>query len=266
MISSAFVTSIRNLPTIAETGMQMFFFGILAALVFFIPAALISAELATGWPKMGGIAVWIEEAFGDKWGFIGIWFQWTYMIISVIAMLYFISGSLAFVFTPHLSDNKIYLIVMSLVLIWAFTFLNLKGLHLSSLISTIGFLAGVLFPAILIIAMGLIYIFQGNPLQLDISLTKNNLLPDFKNLSTLVLIVGFMRAFAGIEASAVHANSVKNPQRNYPLSILIVVIIGLAVNILGSLSVAIVIPQSEISLVSGIMEAFRFFFKTFNLE
>jgi len=68
MISSAFVISIRNLPTIADTQFKMIFFGIVAALIFFIPSGLVSAELATGWPKMGGIAVWVTEAFGKRWG------------------------------------------------------------------------------------------------------------------------------------------------------------------------------------------------------
>jgi len=266
MVSSAFVVSIRNLPTIAETQMQMIFLGIVAALVFFIPGALVSAELATGWPDMGGVAVWVKEAFGKRLGLLASWFQWTYMVISAIAMLYFISSSIAYMFKPDLADNWIYLLVSELVLIWLFTFLNLKGLSISKLISTIGFLAGVLLPAFLIIVLGLIYIFQGNEIQLDLSLTRKNLIPNFEDLSTIVLFVGFMRAFAGIEASAAHANNVENPQKNYPIAIMIVVIFGLVVNILGSMAVAVVVPQKEISLVSGVMVAFSSFLKTFNLS
>ena len=95
MISSAFVVSIRNVPTMAETGLHMIFFGLVAALCFFIPAALVSAELATGWSKEGGIYVWVKEAFGNKWGFLASWLQWTNMLLSVISMLYFVGGSLA---------------------------------------------------------------------------------------------------------------------------------------------------------------------------
>lgn len=265
MISSAFVTSIRNLPTLAETGMKMLFFALAAALFFFLPAALTSAELATGWPKAGGIYAWVKEAFGIKWGFIAIWLQWVYMTISVIAMLYFISGSLAYVFAPSLAENRIFLVITQLVVIWFFTFLNLKGLKMSSWISTVGFLGGVLFPGILIIVLGFIYVLQGNPVHLDMSFTASNLFPDIKHISTLVLLVGFMRAFAGVEASSVHANYVNKPQRNYPLAIFIVVIIGIAINVLGSLAVAVVVPANEISLLSGIMEAFHSFFTKFHM-
>jgi len=265
MISSAFTVSIRNLPTIAETQMQMLFFGLIATIIFFVPGALVSAELATGWPKLGGIAVWVEEAFGKRWGLTASFFQWSYMIISVIAMLYFIASSLAFVFAPQLANNRLYLIICELILIWLFTILNLKGLRISKMISSIGFLSGVLFPAIFIIVLGIIYIMLGNPIQMDLSLNAKNFFPDFKHISTMVLLVGFMRAFAGIEGSAAHANSVKNPQINYPIAIFIVVCFGLLVNVLGSFSVGMVIPQKDISLSAGVLNAFEIFFKKFHL-
>ena len=53
------------------------------------------------------------------------------MNIGVIAMLYFIAGSFSYVFDPKLVSNKIYLIALTLILIWTFTFFNLKGLKIS---------------------------------------------------------------------------------------------------------------------------------------
>lgn len=54
MITAAFVISVRNLPMMAETGLNMVFYALLAALAFLVPTALVSAELATGWPEQGG--------------------------------------------------------------------------------------------------------------------------------------------------------------------------------------------------------------------
>lgn len=34
------------------------------ALLFFLLAALVSAELATGWPEEGGIFVWVKNGLG----------------------------------------------------------------------------------------------------------------------------------------------------------------------------------------------------------
>lgn len=265
MVTSAFNVSIRNLAMISTMKMQMLFFAGLALLVYYVPIALTSAELATGWPKMGGIAVWVKEAFGKKFGFFAIWLQWIYMNIAVIAMLYFISGTLSFVFDPKLVENKIYLICMTLFLIWTFTFLNLKGLKISTEISMSFFLIGVLIPTIIISCLGFIYVFQGKPIQIDTTVNTTNYFPAF-HLSSLVILLAFMRTFGGIEGSAVHANNVANPKRDYPIAIAITVIIALFVNVLGALSLSIVIPEKEISLIGGVMNAFTIYLEKYNLK
>jgi amino acid transporter len=265
MISCALVISVRNFPTEAETGMHMIFFSLFAAIGFFIPVALVSAELATLLPKQGGIFAWVKAAFGERFGFVSSWLQWTYMMVGSIPMLYFIGGSLAFVFMPALAHNKLFMVLVVLVVTWGATFYNFKGLKATGKISTIGFLGGVIIPGTLIIIFGLIYWLLGHPIQLNTTFSAKNMIPDLSKLTTLVLLVGFMRTFTGIEVSASHANEVKNPKKMYPLAILFVVIIGLALNIFGSLAVAIVVPVKQISLASGIMEAFHIFFSQFNL-
>ena len=266
MISSAIVISIRNLPTLAMTGMHMIFFALVAAIFYFIPVAAVSAELATGWPKSGGIYAWIKEAFGGRWGFFAIWLQWTYMVLVVIAIVYFTAGSVAYLFDPALTNNKLFLLAVAWIVIWLFTFLNLRGLKASSAISTIGFLSGILIPGLLIIVLGIIYLFQHQTIHLDMSFTFSNLFPDLTSFGNVVLLVGFMMAFSGVEVSSAHASKVVNPRRNYPLAILSVVVICLFVIVIGSLSVAIVVPKEEISLIGGVMEAFTVFFSFFNLK
>lgn len=266
MISSALVISVRNFPAQAETGMHMIFFALFAAIGFFIPTALVSAELATGWPKHGGIFAWVEEAFGKRMGFVSVWLQWTYMMIGSIPMLYFVGGSLAFVFMPHLATNKLFMLFIVLLITWAATLWNFNGLKASGKISTIGFLGGVIIPGSVIILFGLAYVLMGNPVQFNTALTTDNILPDLSQITTLVLLLAFMRTFTGIEVSASHAKDVKNPQRDYPIAIFTVVILALVLNVLGSLSVAAVVPQHEISLNSGIMEAFKVFFAKFDIS
>ena len=51
MMNVAVIASLRVLPMMAEEGFSLVFFFVAAALVFLIPTALVSAELATGWTK-----------------------------------------------------------------------------------------------------------------------------------------------------------------------------------------------------------------------
>ncbi|MBI3236227.1 MAG: amino acid transporter, partial [Chlamydiales bacterium] len=53
MLNVSIMASLRNLPLVAEYGLSAIFFFVLVALFFLIPCALVSAELATGWPKSG---------------------------------------------------------------------------------------------------------------------------------------------------------------------------------------------------------------------
>ena len=107
---------------------------------------------------------------------------------------------------------------------------------------------------------------MGKPIHLDLSLTSANILPDFRQISTFVLLVAFSLAFNGIEGSASHAGKVSNPKKAFPTAILVVVIFGLTLNILGGLSVACVVPAENISLIGGLMEGFNQFFEQFNIK
>src|SRR3990167_5070420 len=61
MINVVIIASLRALPLMAEEGFSLVFFFLAAAFIFLIPSALVSAELATGWPKTGGVYVFLRR-------------------------------------------------------------------------------------------------------------------------------------------------------------------------------------------------------------
>lgn len=262
MINVAAIVSLRNLSLMVEYGFSAIFFYILAALFFFIPTALCCAELATGWPKAGGIYTWVSEAFGKPIGFIAIWMAWMLSIAWFPTVLIFTAGGLAYLISPELIDHKIYMISVILFIFWGATFVNFLGMRISSLISTIGVILGTIIPGFLIIALGCVWLYLGKDLKIEMSLAT--LLPDFR-LENMVLVVGAILSLGGIEIAAFHAKEAKNPQRDYPRAILLSTIIILLISILGSLSIAMVIEPKSISLFSGLMQAFSEFFQGFGL-
>ncbi len=72
LLTCAALMSIRTFPTQGVVGWQAIAFCLLAVVMYLIPASLVSAELATGWPEEGGVYVWVKNAFGQKWGFTAI--------------------------------------------------------------------------------------------------------------------------------------------------------------------------------------------------
>jgi len=264
MLNVSIMASLRNLPLVAELGYSMIFFFAFVAIFFLIPCALVSAELATGWSKSGGIYVWVREALGDRWGFFAIWMQWVHNVTWYPAILAFVAATLAYIFNPELATNKVFVQSIVLIVFWGMTFINYFGIETSSLVSTIGVIIGTIVPGLFIIAIAVIWVTSGHPVQIPFK--PSSIIPDFSHISNLVFLAGLFLAFAGLEVSAAYAGEVKNPQKNYPRAIMISAIIVFFLFMLGALSIGVVIPREKISLVAGLMEALKVYLSFYHLE
>jgi putative glutamate/gamma-aminobutyrate antiporter len=258
MLNVSVMASLRNLPLVAEYGLGAVPYFLIVALLFLVPCALVSAELATGWPKSGGVYIWVREALGDRWGFLAIWVQWAHNLSWYPVILSFVAATIAYIVDPNLVHNHYFVLGVILFSFWGMTLLNYLGIRTTSWFSTIGVIVGTILPGLFIIGLGASWLANGHPAQ--ISLSAEALIPHPTNISHLVFLAGMFLAFAGLEVTAVHAGNVINPQKNYPRAIIIAAIITFFIFMLGSLSIAIVIPREQISLVSGLMEAFEKFF------
>ncbi len=263
MINVAAIVSLRNLSIMVEYGFSAIFYYILAALSFFIPTALVCAELATGWPKEGGVYRWVSEAFGKNCGFFAIWVSWMLSISWFPTVLTFTSAAIAYIFEPKLMHNPWFIVSTMLTLFWGATFINFFNMKTSGWVSTIGVLLGTILPGMLIIGLGLFWFYLDKPLKIDMSWAS--LLPDFK-IKNMVFFAGVLLAFAGMEMSAYHAGDAISPQRSYPRAILLSSVIIILISILGSLSIAFVVSHHEVTLFAGLMQAFNEFFSAFNMN
>lgn len=264
MMTAMSVDSVRNLPATALFGSNLIFFFIVGAIGFLIPCALVAAELASTCVEDGGVYVWVKQAFGKPIGFLAIWFQWIENVIWYPTILSFVAGTIAFLISPSLAGNKIFLITVILCAFWGTTFINLFGIQSSARFSNFCAITGLLLPMILIIGLGAVWLFSGKTLQ--IGFTKQALMPHLNRPETWVAMIGILLSFSGMEIATVHAHDVKNPQSAYPKAMLIASLIIIITLLLGSLSIAIVLPAHKISLVAGLMEAFAAFFKAYHLQ
>lgn len=262
MINVIAVDSLRTLPITAKLGISLISYYLLAALIFFIPVALVAAELATAFPNTGGIYVWVREAFGRRAGFITIWLQWIYNVVWYPTILAFIAATIAYLFNPALANNKFFLLGTIIVLFWIFTLLNCFGMKLSSLVSILGASLGTLLPMIGVSVLGGYWLLQGRPIEIVHPLSW---FPDFSSFGNLSLFSAVLFGLLGMEMSAVHAEEVKNPQRDYPRALLLSTILIFATLVLGSLAIVMVVPTQELSVVSGLIDAYAIFFNAYHL-
>ena len=264
MINLAIIYSVRGLPLMAEEGFRAITFMAISAAFFLIPISLVTAELSSTWPPKGdgGVYIWVNEALGKRWAFLAIWLQWSENVIWFPTVLSFIAATLAYAFSPELANDKVYTLTVVLVVYWGGTFANLYGMKTSSWISTLGVISTLIITG-LIIFMGFSWVLAGNASQIHFSVAS--LIPDFSRMDSFVFLAGALVIVSGIEVSAAHASQVKDPKRSFPQAIFLSVFVSIAAIILGSLAIAFVVPQKEISLVAGLMEAFDKFFAAYHL-
>lgn len=263
MINVALICSLRGLPMMSVYGFSIIFFLLIAVIVFLIPVSLVSAELATGWPKQGGIYAWVRQAFGEKWGFIAITLQWVQNLVFYPTALAATAAVIAYLVNPDLANNKIFTLGVIIIVYWAALLINFKGMKLSGIVTSVGTMLGILFPGLVLVILAVAWLVSGQPSQ--IAFTVGSFVPDLAKLSNVVFLTGMFLFFAGIEVSGVHAMEVKDPRKDYPKAIFISAILVTAIFLLGSLAIAIIIPSSEISLTAGIMQTFSTVFNKFHM-
>lgn len=261
-ITAAMVLTVYEYPTFATSKLHLVFFLILGGLFWFIPVALCAAEMATvkGWNDNGGGEFsWVSHTLGTRFGFAAIFFQWFQITVNFCTMIYFILGALSFVVSwPALTNNAWVKFWGVLIVFWLVTFSQFGGTKYTQRIAKFGFLIGILIPSAILFILAIWYLCSGG--KLLITFTPHQFIPDFSKVDTLVVFVSFILAYMGGEASASYINELKNPNKNYPLVMFILVILAICLDTLGGLTVAAVIPQNQLSLSAGVVQAFNYLF------
>ncbi len=263
MINVAAVLSLRNLPPMAEFGWSSIGWYLIGTITFLIPLSLAGAELATGWPKGGGVYAWVQEAFGDTSGFIAVFCEWSNDLVWFPTILAFLASTLAFAFDPKLASNGMYMFVVMMIIFWGTTLLALLGSRVSSRYSSYGVVLGTLVPAVLVVVLGLVFLFSGKAIQIP-RFTLGALVPSI-NINTLPFLATIVLMFAGMEMAGFHALEVRNPQKDYPKAMLLSAVIIFVLTVIGTMAIAIVVPLSKLKLAAGLMQAFQAFLAAYNM-
>ena len=281
LMTAAAVISLRGLPMMAQEEMTMFFYIGFATFLFLIPAALVAAELGSAFAaEGGGVYTWVKEAFNKRMGFTAIFLQWIQNVVWYPTVLGFAAACIAYmVGKPELSQDGVYVGVFAIVMYWLATLLTFMGTSFISKITSQGFLIGTVLPGVIIIIVALVWVMGGNPVSFEhipdtVSQIVNveaghahpRFFPHMTGMSDIAFLAGILLLFAGVEVHAVHAQELKNPQRQFPAAMLLAALISFVLFTFGSLAVAIVAPYKTINLQSGVLETFHDVFAHYNVS
>src|ERR1700736_4976000 len=106
MMTVGAVGYLGSAPALSVFGLASVFLYVLPAIVFLLPASLVSAELASGW--QGGVYNWVREGISAPMGLVAVWCQFAQTIFYYPALLAYVAGTLAYVINPSLANNGVY--------------------------------------------------------------------------------------------------------------------------------------------------------------
>jgi amino acid transporter len=177
-----------------------------------IPVSLVSAELTTAMPVEGGFYRWTRAAFGDFWGFLAGWWNWSasFLLGGIYAVLF---TDYVVYYVPRLTWWEHYLI--SVALIAALTWVNVRGIQMVGQVAT-ALEVFIFVPIAIMIAMGLAR-WRFDPFRPWVVPHQ----PTFK-IFGVGLALGLW-LYSGYEQLSTVAEEVENPQQTYPRALAIVV-------------------------------------------
>ncbi|MGA7216910.1 MAG: APC family permease [Candidatus Sulfotelmatobacter sp.] len=215
---------LEDMVTTSGPGMTLIY---LLALPFFwcIPVSLVSAELTTAMPVEGGFYRWTRAAFGDFWGFLAGWWNWSASFLLGGAYAVLFTDYLVYYF-PAITGWKHYLI--SVALIAVITWINVRGIQMVGKVAT-ALEIFIFVPVAIMIAMGIVK-WHRNPFVPLIPPHQ----PTFK-IFGVGLALGLW-LYSGYEQLSTVAEEVENPQRAYPRALAMVVPLSIAAYFLPTLA------------------------------
>jgi amino acid transporter len=189
-----------------------------------IPISLVAAELTTAIPVEGGFYRWVRTGYGDFWGFLAGWWNWSASSVlgGVYAVLF--SDYLGFYF-PQITGWKHYLASLGLIALIAY--INVRGIQMVGVVATVLEVL-ILLPVVLLCAMAAPK-WQHNPFSPFIPPH----VPMFQVFG-VGLALGLW-LYSGYEQLSTVAEEVENPQRNYPITLALVIPLSMATYFLPTL-------------------------------
>ena len=245
--------SLRWIAVAAAAGPSSVIIWLVGLATIFIPLALCVMELSSRYPQEGGMYVWSKHAFGDFSGFLTGWVYWASNLPYFPALLYFAASNALYVGGNRwkgLQGSATFFIAFSLAGLALALVLNIVGLNVGKWMSNLG-AVGTWVPIGLLCVIAAIACWKFGSAT---SFSPAALKPSLK-LGNFGLWATLLSAFAGAEAASFMGAEIKNARRIVPPALIVAGVLITAGYILGTVGILVVLPQSKLNGLEGIMQA-----------
>jgi amino acid transporter len=253
LFNIATVLGPRWIAAAAHNGTSSISLWVIAAVLFFVPMALVINELSSRFPEEGGLYVWSKEAFGDFHGFVAGWTYWIYTIFYFPGLLLASTSMSAYVIGgkgAELAQDRTYLLAGSLGLLLVAVTLNIIGLNIGKWLQNAGGVSTYLPLLILVGIAGVLWLEHGSVTHF----TWANMVPSW-NWDTVNFWSQIAFAFTGLELVSAMSGEICDPRRTLPRAALTAAALIAAMYIVGTFSLLSIVPAGDVDPKSGVFHA-----------
>ena len=203
-----------------------------------IALGLVFGRLASRTIRNGGPFLYVQEAFGERAGFMVAWGYWVayWSATAVVAIAF--AGYLS-VFVPILRDNSVAQAMAGVGIIAVLTAVNIRGLReMSAVQIAMTFLK--IAPLLAIVGLGLA---AGAPSNLPAVNPSDASIPN--TLAAVTLIT--LWPFTGFEAVTTSAGSVRDAERTLPRALIAGILVVTIVYLSATLAVMLLVPAESLA-------------------
>jgi glutamate:GABA antiporter len=262
------LVGVDTLGAVASNGPQAFTWLIFLAVLFFVPYALLTAELGTAFPEEGGPYIWTRLAFGRGvaavnsliyWISNPIWVGGTLGITALAAVEEFFNGgsSLPGAKLTFLGGASVTDVLFVLAFIWFTVIAAIISFSVGKWVPTIGaFMRSILLGFFTISVI--IYAIKNG---IHNTFGGGQFLPSYAIFIALVPVLIFN--YVGFELPNAAGEEMKNPQRDVPFSVARSAVGTVLLYGLPILAILLLLPKSQITGLTGFLAAIKSVFTVY---
>ena len=254
------LVGVDTIGLLAAAGAEAFTWNVVLALTFFIPSALLFAELGTAFPQEGGPYIWARLAFGRLaaainnvlyWVTNPVWFGGTLAIVAAATVsTFFLDGA---------DMPTLWFYVFTLTFIWIGTLAAILSFKVGKYIPIAGAYARFILLGFFTVTT-IIYAFIHGVHGVGVA-DFNVTAAGFFILAPIVMF-----GYVGFELPNTAGDEMKNPKSDVPFSIFRSAIAAIVMYSVPVLCVIVILPVDQVSGLGGFIDAMRSVFTVYGGE
>jgi amino acid transporter len=248
------LVGLDTLGSVAAKGAQGFTWLVFLAVVFFVPYALLTAELGSTFTEEGGSYIWVKLAFGRFVGAIQSILYWLSNPIWLGGALT-ITAATTFgeFFTPLGNVGKY---IFALLFIWIAVWAAILSFSIGKWIPTIGAVVRVVVLAFFTLT---VIIYAGSHGVHGVS--AGDFSPTYSVFIAAVPVLFFN--YVGFELPNAAGDEMKDPQRDVPFTVLRSAVGAVLLYGVPILAILLVLPAKQITNLGGFIDAMKTVFTVY---